>query len=222
MKDFALIPKKYNNWSLVRRNNKIYEEPKVTIRKAGISFNASLVKLLDKNLKYCEFYINDKTIGIKFLTHKTHDSYTITHDGGGKSRKTNSLIANCKQIITSNLALMEASKIKQSFTCLSTENCFWEFNITPLYVSTDVSLLKQEDIGVYKYFSEGDLVYIGQGFIKQRLNDNARDNWFFDKIEYFLCSKEEAMQYEENLINEHIKRYGKLPLYNRQKAVNNV
>ena len=204
------------NWILTKRGTKVCQEPRVTIRTRGIALNSILVKTLDVNRKYCEIYTTSSQLGIKFLYKPTEQSYVVGSDGGGKSRSSNSLFIACSQLIKNNFS----PYVDRSIVCVYDQKSdMWIINLIPFFINSDTTELKIEDIGVYRYVLDAEVVYIGQGVIKTRMNDNARKNWLYNKIEYFLCSKEDAKKYEKIYLDEYIKSNGRLPHYNYHKIL---
>ena len=71
--------------------------------------------------------------------------------------------------------------------------------------------LKDADAGIYRLISNGEVVYIGKGMIKQHRADKE-----FDKIEVsFVPLQEKQLEYESFHIDRYKKSYGRLPMYNR-------
>lgn len=203
-------------WKLMTRSNKIFESPQVTIRMKGISLNAALAKAIEENERYCEFYSKGRQIGLKFTPYKTPDSYTIGRDGGGRPKKGNTFFIACIKLIKNSPALLNAQKKKQSFLCsYDKDNALWVFNLIPAFESEDISALKEDDIGVYRYILQGEEVYIGHGKIKSRISDSVRSDWSYEKVEYFICDKSEAIEYEKVYLDEYVKNNGRLPFYNK-------
>jgi len=77
--------------------------------------------------------------------------------------------------------------------------------------------LSSEDVGIYRYLREnGDIVYIGRGPIKARLQSPERKDWDFDDIEYSIVpNPDEQVKWEDYWI-ERFKadNDGKKPFYN--------
>lgn len=72
--------------------------------------------------------------------------------------------------------------------------------------------------GVYRYLnSNSDIVYIGQGNIRNRLNSAERKLWDFCKIEYFECpDKINRDKWEKYYIDKYFADHNQLPPYNNQ------
>ena len=76
-------------------------------------------------------------------------------------------------------------------------------------------------LGVYKYFSKEETVYIGRGIIRNRVygKRNERKNWDYDRIEFAeIASKESIKIVESDLLDLHKSEKGKLPKYNKIKG----
>jgi hypothetical protein len=75
--------------------------------------------------------------------------------------------------------------------------------------------LKDDDAGIYRLISNGEVVYIGKGMIKQRIRQHKADK-DFDKIEVsFVPQEEKQLEYESFHIDRYKNRYGRLPVYNK-------
>ena len=67
--------------------------------------------------------------------------------------------------------------------------------------------------------ADGEIVYIGQGQVRQRLIAHWRDVKGKPRISYYRCtycgSKRRAIQMERVELQQYVYLYGELPLYNR-------
>jgi excinuclease UvrABC nuclease subunit len=93
----------------------------------------------------------------------------------------------------------------------------WEAVLIPVF-DRDVKTIPpmNDDIGVYRYLFDNQVVYIGQGNIKQRLASLERRDWVFDKIEYFLTQDgAEAITLEALYLEDFKKEYKRLPMFNK-------
>lgn len=46
--------------------------------------------------------------------------------------------------------------------------------------------IPQNACGIYRYINGKDIVYIGKGNVRNRLNEPTRKEWIFDTIQYSL------------------------------------
>lgn len=70
--------------------------------------------------------------------------------------------------------------------------------------------------GIYRYLDNGNIVYIGKGNIRDRLNEISRKEWKFDTIEYSIIQDSESQfQWESFWLNSYKKaNQNYLPAYN--------
>jgi len=197
----------------------------ISVRKMGFGINAIFYRLadLDKYLFASIFLSEDKSkIAIEFHEEKKEGCYYIGSDGGGKSRvrlksNKNRFIA-CGNVIRSNPVLNQLSKTTGSQKLVvSKEDGYWVARITPAFIyEIGVDNPKDDEIGVYRYLLNDEIVYIGKGQIKKRVSSPERKEWEFEKIQYsVLKTDDDCVIYESNLLNEHVKLFGSLPKYNR-------
>ena len=70
--------------------------------------------------------------------------------------------------------------------------------------------------GIYRYRRGDEVVYIGRGQIRSRLNAPERNEWDFDTIEYsILLDEEQQEHWESHWLDAFVAERGKLPVYNR-------
>ena len=90
-------------WLKQNRVRKVSEIPTISIRKTGISFNATFVRSIgaDTGKHYCELFINpDCTkLGFRFSTEKTEDAYAMIPDGGGNRGGKSTMLIACGLMI---------------------------------------------------------------------------------------------------------------------------
>ncbi len=101
------------------------------------------------------------------------------------------------------------------------EGKLWVIQLCPAFEirrareSTDIP---SDAKGIYRYRSEdGDIVYIGQGAIRDRLNARERTEWDFDRVEYSIVQDpDERVNWHTRWLERFRDDHGRLPLYNRQ------
>ena len=208
-------------WKKYEVTNFKAEKPCITIRRSGFALSVPFMTSAKVSIgDFADvFTSNDGKIGFKFYREKQEGRLLVGPDGGGKKRivdpaKANGLIvcAHVKNDTTiSQLVGTKNSKMPAVF-----EDGMWVIRLFPQW-NYDASVRKptQEDIGVYRYSHDGEVVYIGRGKIAQRIASPERGTWQFDKIEYTLMSDEDSISHESRLIREHRDAFGRLPFYNR-------
>ena len=213
------------NWIKVPKSQKHAAYPFFTVRKMGIGISADLARRHEiKPGMFAEVFCqpNQGLYGFKFMDVATPDCYIVTPDGGGRggSYKQSALWIACGKIVTTNADLLaEAShKERRKIPALFDQNAkVVYFQLTPAF-AYKVSARKPqaEECGVYRYVMDGEVVYIGQGALSERIGHSQRKDWVFDDIEYMIVESEaERLKIESGLIDEHRQSFGRLPFYNR-------
>ena len=82
---------------------------------------------------------------------------------------------------------------------------------------TNISSLTSDANGIYRYLDKnGDVIYIGKGLIKNRLQSTERKTWGIHKIEYsILNSEDDSYKWESFYLDEYQNQFGMLPPFNR-------
>lgn len=98
----------------------------------------------------------------------------------------------------------------------------WFIRLMPAFeesvVPSRVGILGSGDKGIYRYFSDGEVVYIGKGIIRDRYQqESERASWGISRIEYSIIEDDqEALKWEAWWIDRFRKENGgNLPRYNR-------
>lgn len=211
------------------KQKKVYQNtefPMFGIRPSGIALNSILVERHKLNLSVChaEVYLDEdgKKMGFKFISSPTDDSYVVGRDGGGSKKQTKNGFIACGVLVKSSAslkAMMRAGKAKRPAVECKEAGIVY-FNMTPAFDNKWADeKASDEKSGVYRYLSEGEVVYIGQGNLVQRISCQERADWVFDDIEYVVIDNEsERFQVEADLLDEHLALNGKLPMYNRVRG----
>jgi len=197
--------------------------PHISIRTLGIGLSSNLIKEANaEHYEYAEVFLSeDKSkLAIKF-TEKSNDAYKVTQDGGSKERKRvtkslNRFIA-CGNVIRSSNVLKQLSERNVTEKIFAKKiDDLWVINLTPCFLyNTKNYPLAYDDIGVYRYILNDEVVYIGRGKIKQRICSPERCEWVYDDIEFMITSDKASVIIEENLLQEFKDINGELPLYNK-------
>jgi hypothetical protein len=212
-----------NTWVKQTNSSNKRTEPGIAVRRNGLALNVALVDAANVMIgDYAEVYISDcgKKIGIKFFKEKKSDRFRVTQDGGNLSRcndlsRANALISCGKIVKSSNLNELVGST-NAKIVVSKEEGGIWVAQISNRWeYSVSERDPKDDEIGVYRYLSDGEVVYIGMGRIKQRIKENWRHHWLYDSIEYMLLDESEARREEGRLLSGHRDTLGRLPIYNR-------
>ena len=205
-------------------------EPSITIYKDGITFNASLNKIVDVT-RFLNVMIelnhpdNEQANKVRFILNNYEESdqnFKITRARTNEDNRRG--FVSCRNLIQYQPKLKRLSENKRAGRRLEVKrfgkdaNSFY-FDLDPCFeksVTSAANLPTQG--GIYRYFDKAEVVYIGRGEnIKSRSKDIQRNNWVFDKIEYSLLSEEEdQVLWESKFIESFKKEFGRLPRYNEQ------
>jgi hypothetical protein len=103
-------------------------------------------------------------------------------------------------------------------------NDCWFIELRPsferAFLFKDKGTIPYEAKGIYRYLGiKGDLLYIGKGAVRDRLESPERREWGIHTIEYSILESDElALQWESHYISDHVQRFGVLPPLNRVKG----
>ncbi len=212
-------------WIKQKKNVDKKVEATLTFREKGLGLNKIFSSEYDiKTGNFCELFFSDdgSKIGLKFDKKQSEDSYTVGADGGNKGKtEHNSLFIACGTALKKSDVYVKLCNDKTSFPIFyDKSNDMYYVNILGkfIYNTTDRNI-KSNEKGVYRYLSEGEIVYIGQGDLKSRLSSDIRTSWIYDKIEYMLIDDEiDRHTIESDNINLFTSINGRLPIYNRIKG----
>lgn len=200
------------------------DEPVIAIRDNRFYFNSTFSKMAElKDNNFVRYYLDEKKmeIGFEFLSEKEdRDCYQL----GNESNKKNNFRSSAGEIISRYHRIKRIHNSRDNdlkkFIATKIGN-LWVIKLRPCFEnaidSKDVSHLANNLKGIYRYLNNKDeVVYIGEGDIKQRAKVQERRDWNFDKIEYSVIENENDRYYWENYwIEKHKeKNNGKLPYYN--------
>ena len=220
-------------WTCWKRDSHFrLTEPSITISKDGITFNASLNKIVDVT-RFLNVMIelnnpdNEQASKVRFVLNNYEESeknFKITRARTNEDNRRG--FVACRNLIQFQPKLKRLSENKRSGRRLEVKrfgkdaNSFY-FDLNPCFESSVTSTADLPTLGgVYRYFDKAEVVYIGRGKnIKSRSKDVQRNNWVFDKIEYSLISEEaDQVLWESNFIEAFKKEFGRLPRYNEQSG----
>lgn len=113
----------------------------------------------------------------------------------------------------------------KSFSILfDNRNDCWFIELRPSFEKAalykDKGTISPEAKGIYRYLGiSGELLYIGKGAIRDRLESPERREWGIHTVEYSILESDElAFEWESHYISEHVQRFGALPPLNRVKG----
>lgn len=228
MADASLAP----SWIQVRREVKPARFfPHIKIRTGGFLFSTDFVRMakLGESSRVSVYTSSDGyRIGFRFHNDETDDSYPLQADGGnGKRPRADARVI---QIRPARMSLVLAGLIRSGehattrFQPKKDLQGVWYIDLVPSFERTysgpgDVLDL---ETGIYRYRLGETTVYVGRGQIKARIADPLRKDWAFDRIEFSMLNNAEVeAKWEGHWLEEHRKRFGILPTYNRIGGLRN-
>lgn len=209
------------------------QAPLVTFRnKNNIAFNAYLRKLANVDVNDSVIIdLSEDMTQMKFTFSKENakgkrDHHLLISDGGGNAKSdkgglvcTASGLAKYPKI----RPFFKDGKIQKKYEASNNGGAKeWVIKLAPSYEQklTDLEKLdiKSNAKGIYRYVYKGNIVYIGNGNLRERFNDKQRKEWLFDLIEYSEYNLDDDALYalEAEAIQTFVEdNEGKLPHYNK-------
>ena len=202
----------------------------ITIRRNQISFNAFFVNREKLDQKgYCVIYVDSQAykIGFKFLEDATDpDALSLCTDGGSKKevgKVTGGRVIQTQATMReydwiSRISALENINLRRFEPKFDRIEGIWVISLFPTFEIrvSNVSEISSGLSGIYRYKNGDDIVYIGRGRIRSRLNSPERETWEFDTIEYsVVAGEEEQARYETFWLDRFVEETGTLPFYNR-------
>lgn len=196
-----------------------------TVRKSGLAWGAKFVQdnsLEGKNyLVFLEDDENPYWLGFRF-----EDS---AQDGAlklGTNKDSSNVFHKAQELFSRNPVLR---KVREEQTTKSSagvfsihedkkNNCFY-VNLRPCFENSiersDINHIPAGCTGIYRYIDGNEVVYIGEGVIRERTKEPSRKGWKADRIEYSIIEDKTSCQHwESHYIAEFQNRHGRLPYYN--------
>jgi hypothetical protein len=204
-------------WVKIKKTFVQKDEPSVTISKNRFSFNSAMKKLaeLEKN-QYVNFSVDeeDRRIAFEFKPiNNDDDDFKVIN-------VTKQPLCVCAELFKKNW-ISKISELKgQNVFAAKHEGKKWIITLCPSFENqikrSDAKNIPSDVSGIYRYLDSGNIVYIGKGNIKNRLNLSERTNWKFDIIEYSIIKDDEKAYEWENYWIDKYKSNNKnqLPTYN--------
>ena len=220
------------SWVALKRSADANQDrPLVTFRSSGrgeIGLNASFIrKASAQDAHYISIHLStdDSKLAINFIQLQPGEpvpeyAYRLTLDSRSEKR-------NSGRVVTAP-GLKKSPRIKKIYSLKEAElrkfepifdlrEKRWIVYLRPNFetaVSDRFSIPKGAH-GIYRYILDSEVVYIGRGNIRDRVDIDLRKNWKYSSIEYSIVKDEkERIQLEGFYIKQHLNLFGKLPLYN--------
>ena len=214
-------------WVKFKRLKVSTEEPTITIGADRVLYNIIFARLAEFTKNKFVLYHTDeeqRKIAFEFSSKNASDAYPIQVQKGRIYR------SSCGDLVQRNLwvkKIAESSRNEEKkFVAIKERNNFWVIQLMPAFEFNlkriDKSLLDSEAKGIYRYIDKDkNIVYIGMGNIKDRLNESERTEWNFDIIEYSIIEDEDVQREWESYWNGKFKEKnnGRLPYYNKVSGI---
>jgi hypothetical protein len=212
-------------WVEVERSDGTGPDTTATIMRAAIAFSAHFVRSSPDvlNARWVNLFVDDdsRRLGFRFSDKPLKNALSLTPNG--RKRNTYGRVVQTQALFTRYSWLRAISECRElkprrfRVTWDSVEKLYF-VALRPSFErgATTPSEVPSTAIGIYRYLRGADVVYIGQGDIRSRAKQDHRGNWVFDKIEYSLVAdSSERFKFESYWLEEHRRKYGRLPEYNR-------
>lgn len=208
----------------------VAKQPLVTLRPSTVAFNAPFVKLADlKQHRFVSFKVDPDTLrlGIRFHSDdKDATALTLTHDGGGgghRRRERNNLSVMAAALMSRNKWVMAAARerdltLRRFVPEWNNLDRLWVISLRPSFDhhATAIDDVPPSARGIYRYIHGGEIVYIGKGSIRERLQSLDRKVWAWDRIEYSIIDDDaQQFRWETWWLEWYERRHGGLPRHNR-------
>lgn len=203
------------------------DQPFISIAPQHFSFNTMFSRNTELGPeKRVKIYIDedDLRIGFEFVKEE-EDSYALYRATGLKKGEKR-VSMNCTSVaIIKKFSWIEAvanlPNAKDRRFSPKREGKKWIIQLCPAFdqrKARESVNIPSNVAGIYRYIKEnGEIVYIGRGNIKNRLNSEERKKWDFDIVEYSVIKDpDEQVKWEAYWLQKYKgNNNGKLPVYNK-------
>ncbi|MDC1484118.1 hypothetical protein N8230_01140 [Gammaproteobacteria bacterium] len=221
-------------WKEFKHERMSMNGPYVSITDQGLTVGASAIEefgMEAMNAVILMFSEDNLKLGLRFLEKPVMNSYKLICPAAARCNKSNTRQINCKAAITGNKLLSKlrdskdregrsfpAKKDKDSSDILYIELApSFEYSIE----FSDLKSIDNDLSGIYRCLDGHEsVVYIGSGKIKtEAINAQKKCSTSFKYIEYsIITDRGEAFSWERYHQEDHIKKHGSLPFYNKVLA----
>ena len=203
------------------------DAPFIAVNDSHFAFNAMLVRMAEIDTSFrVTIYEDEKDRKLGFEFHKEDKlgSFALARQSSArKGEKRTGLQCASRQIVVRYPwvgAVTKLSAKNRRFTP-KREGAYWVVQLCPAFEirkARESKEIPSDEVGIYRYLTDkGQIVYIGRGSIKDRLNSPDRSEWTFDVVEYSLVADpDEQVKWEDYWI-ERFKQEnnGDKPIYNK-------
>ena len=199
------------------------------INKSGISFSANFIKKEKlQEAKGVKFFVDDVDpyyLGFKFKN-ELDEPNTLSLMASGRTRgggagftiKASELIN--KNPILKNVQKMNSKQDRTFEIFFDKKESIYSILVRPNFEIIvnylDKNTIPEAFKGIYRYRNKEDqIIYIGKGGIKTRVNSPERRDWGIQKIEYSILLDDELSFYWENYyLDRYLSTHGSKPPFN--------
>jgi hypothetical protein len=216
-------------WEVVTREDHFEgsEAPFISISNSHFAFNAAFVRLaeLEPAIRTTVYVDAERRrIGFEFHAEDRPNSFVMSASSADKKgEKRRALQCSATGTVRKYPWIYAVTK-EQAKTRRFTpkkEGGKWVIQLCPAFEerrARESQDIPNEATGIYRYMREGgEIVYIGRGPVKSRLQSPERKDWDFDVVEYsVITNPDDQVKWEDYWIEkfkEHNK--GELPFYNK-------
>jgi hypothetical protein len=201
----------------------------LVINKSGISFSAKFVKKEKlQDAKGVKFFVDDVDpyyLGFKFKN-ELDEPNTLSLMASGRTRGGGAgFTIKAAELINKNPILKNVQKMnsKQDRTFeifFDKKESIYSILVRPNFEIIvnylDKNTIPEAFKGIYRYRNKEDqIIYIGKGGIKTRVNSPERRDWGIQKIEYSILLDDELSFYWENYyLDRYLSTHGSKPPFN--------
>ena len=199
------------------------------INKSGITFSANFIKKEKlQDAKGVKFFVDDVDpyyLGFKFKN-ELDEPNTLSLMASGRTRgggagftiKASELIN--KNPILKNVQKMNSKQDRTFEIFFDKKESIYSILVRPNFEIIvnylDKNTIPEAFKGIYRYRNKEDqIIYIGKGGIKTRVNSPERRDWGIQKIEYSILLDDELSFYWENYyLDRYLSTHGSKPPFN--------
>lgn len=216
-----------------KRTRTEINEPVVSIRDGRFNYSSTFSKLTQlEKYHYVSYYVDEekREIGFSFTEERVDsDAYLIGKSPGKSNNFRSSAGELIRQLNWVSIIHDSGNSDQKNFIAFKRGN-LWVIQIRPSFeIRLPRELISEipfDHSGIYRYvdnknnLESGQVVYIGKGFVRKRLQEQPRKEWVFNEIQYSIIA-EEDLQYEwENywILQHKSINNGRLPYYNNNSG----
>lgn len=214
-----LRDKKFVRTAITKAN-----QPLITIANGCFMFNSHFVKIAElKKYSKVSVFVDEENYKIGFDFHndaQDRNSFALMIKGGSASIKAQEIIFNTPFI--KKIMQLKNKADRRFYVNFDRLEKLYVIYVSPSFENEilDKSAMPSSISGIYRYLDNDEIVYIGRGKIKSRLNEPERKDWKFNRIQYSVIGDEEKQIEWETY---WIKRYkednrNKLSFYNKTEG----